>query len=217
MPNGHPDGPTPTITLRFPPWVHIAAFVLIVSLGGLAFFASSLFPPIISILAVVMAFYTAFYARKAIQSARTIKQISETVNFSRIYSTSPILEIRAEAIQRFDTIYSTIQRNTEAEKLLAANEEFSLQLRTALENRSSEHIHENPELLTNATCLIDYFEDLAVGIQAGLFDEETAKAALRQPLIQMWGMFSRFVEYFRAQRDTKSIYEHTEALYERWR
>ena len=64
--------------------------------------------------------------------------------------------------------------------------------------------------------VLDYFEDLAVGIEEGVLDSVTARKLLCSALVSFWELLGGFVGRLREREGKKSFYESMEHLRDAW-
>ncbi|WP_425616062.1 DUF4760 domain-containing protein [Anatilimnocola sp. NA78] len=220
-----PDGPSAQFPVKFPPWLHIFVFLLVLSLAGTWYwFGAEALKGTLGILAVVIATYSAYYARRSILSARDRELAArerdrcfETVKFSRIFSDDPLAEARTELATRFRQILNQqqIKGATDASRHDSAVKSLSNEMLAAMEKRDSDG--KGPDdLVDEAIAVLDYFEDLAVGIEDGVFDDSTARKLLRGAVISFWRLHQDVARRYRQVNNQPTAYAKTEKLYESW-
>lgn len=232
-----PEGEGPTLTVRLPARVHWLAAGLAIGLGAIwFFFEEAALKNTLGILAAVAAIYSMFYARTSILSARERERRFETIKFSGVFSDASHIAARFAVSSRFGQILNQ-QTGSDGEKRAAAVALMSSELRQALKVRESPGTYQGAaaatvnasgtagttgtipagkDLIDDAMLILDYFEDLAVGIEEGVLDSETARKLLRSPLMSFWDLLKGLVEQFRARDGRATLYEKMEKLAKTW-
>lgn len=220
-----PEGYGPTLFIRFPAKVHLAAALLAGALGLVWHFCGQdALKNVLGILAAMAALYSGFYARTAILSARERERRFETIKFSNTFSDALHIAARHAISNRFGQILNQQTLGSDGEKRAAAVAIMSAELRQSLKARES---HTPPgataaaagtgkDLIDDAMLILDYFEDLAFGIEDGVLDGETARKLLRSPLMSFWELLRGLVEQYRVRGGRTTLYEGMEGMYKTW-
>lgn len=211
-----PDGIGSKLVIKIPPLVHLFVACLI---GGLAAIwinkGDEALKGVLGILAAALATYSAFYGRKAIISARERERRFETVKFSRIFSDNPLATARTALSTRFRQILNQQEKGNDETKHNAAVKVLSDEMLAAMEKRDSKG-KETDDLVDEAIAVLDFFEDLAVGIEDGVFDNVTAYKLLRGPLVSFWRLHQEVAKRYRRVNGQPKLYAKTELLYDIW-
>src|SRR5688572_11925066 len=93
------------LVVKLPARVHIAAVVAVIALGGIWYqFGQDTLKNTLGILVATLAFYSAFYARTAILSARERERRIETLKYSQVFSDAVHIAARTSISYRFGQI-----------------------------------------------------------------------------------------------------------------
>lgn len=214
-----PDGTGSQITIKLPAKVHLAGLLLFLSLA-LVWMASDdqRLTSATRICTIIISFYALFYARRAIVSARERERRFETIKFSRVFSDEPLSTARESLSTRFRQIFNSQANGTDGEKHAASVRSLAEEMRQAMQARATPNAPPNQinDLVDEAIATLDYFEDLAVGIEEGVFDDITAQKLLKSPVLSFWDLHKGVAEQLRITTGRNTLYRNVEALYERW-
>ena len=72
-------------------------------------------------------------------------------------------------------------------------------------------------LIRYSLVLLDYLEDLAVGLDAGVYDDKVARDLLKGAVLHIWDDFNIFVTDYRTQQKQDDAYKSVEDLCGDWR
>ena len=204
---------SPTLQIKLPYKVHCFAGLMVLVLLLVAWKADQHLGSAMAAIATLAAYYAAFYGRRAIVVSHDGAVIRETINFSRLYSIEPVCHSGRAIKKRFSELYSE-QEGEQVAKRRAAISRLSNELAAYLEDSQNDETSE--ALANHSLMMLDYFEDLAVGIEDGVFRDETAKKLLKAPLNQYWSLLENFVRHYQERSNDTTLYEGVQKLHEKW-
>jgi hypothetical protein len=218
------DGPRRSVAIVFPAKVHCFAGALIISLGVVAYYARPALEPAVWILGILTAYYSAFYARVAIRTSRETERRLETIKFSRLYSDAPTGTARDAIVVRFNKFLEKETGPNDKSRRAAAIAKLSQEMKDSLHRRQTTQPTQSAQpsevtlsnLDLHGLTMLDFFEDLAVGIEDGVYDEVTAQKLLGTALVAYWELLSGLAHLYRAERSDNTLYEAMEKISKRW-
>ena len=190
-------------------------------------------------LTAAFAVVSAWYARKAIELQRKVaitaaiqqKTVSQeiatnqdtagrrraTLEFSARYSTDPLLAARDIIYSKYQEHFIKADGKSDEDKRYNAVTALSQSVLDALDRRGTDDLSESDQCLISSVRMIsDYFEDLAVGVEFGVYDEEVSRALLRTPLIKFWDYCSVFCKNNIDKQKQTTAVEYAQKLAESW-
>ncbi len=222
------DGNAPEFIIRLPRMVHLGAALFALLFVGLEYGKACLDASTADVLesvtttlpgagGVVLAFYAAFYARQTFLMTRDRERIIRTLEFSRQFSLPPMTEAREVIVMVYNRVLHRFEQNQERHAAVKARQVIAKRIGDAFESRGTGTGNPHDEALVGPTLLLlDYFEDLAVGIKMKTLDEDVARDLLRTPVESNWVRFRLLVDLIRAKAQQDSIFENFEWLRNRW-
>lgn len=143
---------------------------------------------------------------------------AKTIEFSMTFSSSPVAEARAHMSTLWQSLKNDYEGNDDDANAVNANEDFSQTTVDAFEMKElGESDPESEQLVIYTRTILDFFEDLSVGLKQDVFDNEVAQELLGSPLRQFWDAFANFIKKDRIKRKQSSAYKHMEELRDRWK
>jgi hypothetical protein len=198
------------------------------------------FTALISIVSVIFVFYSVYYAKRSIEMNRDRDRRFRTIEYSMRFSSGPVSEARDAIYRRHNGIRREILERKMVDPTtfeIEAIQELAAVLQTALVNRGTDgntsrgfrelapnaaqaqsigHYRQTDDkLVSHVRLLLDMFEDLAVGIEEGVFDERISNELLAGLILNYWRQFSRFVDNHR-DASSPQAYKHFQALVDKW-
>lgn len=212
------DGVMRSVEVTIPPTVHIAAVVLSFVMGGIAYKDLDLVGPVAGCAATIAGLYSVYYARRSIETQRLREKRQKTIEFSATFSRAPVSDARGFMAATYESIVGDAVGPNDEAKSVDAQTIFSKTIDAAFDRRGSGDVSStDKELMRSTLIILDYFEDLTVGLSYGVFDEQVARNLLRGPLLRFWGDCSRFVEKYRIKQKHTSAYGEMESWAKRWK
>ncbi|MBL9125702.1 MAG: DUF4760 domain-containing protein [Planctomycetaceae bacterium] len=213
------DGDRLVLQIKLPPILHLAAFVGVMGIVGVGYFRPDALTPLLGSLGVLIAFYSAFYARQAIMTSHHNAVVSATIDFSRGFGDSRVQSARWALGAEYEALSSSVPSKLNDEQKIKEiggllSKKIGDSKPEAKEGASAPPAH---TLYDDAVILLDYCEDLAVGVERGVLDEPTARDLLCSAICQFWTYLHPFVDNQRAKRGSKTLYIKFQELADRWK
>jgi len=72
------------------------------------------------------------------------------------------------------------------------------------------------EIRDSIFVILNYYEYLALGIQANIFDEDVIKKFIKGPLLNAYNIFSLYIKHLRTRHDRTKAFVELELLAQKW-
>ena len=213
------DGDRFILQFVLPPSVHVGASIVIALVVAVALAFTALLTPVLGLLGVLIAYYTVFYARQAIRTSYHNSIVLATIDYSRRFGDARVQEARWALGTKYEALSKAMSKDMGAdEKILETGTEFAKKIGNSRpEPVAGERPVLSETLFDDAIIILDYCEDLAVGIERGALDEATARDLPRSAVCKFWTYLGPLVEYQRIKRGSDTFYIKFEALASSWK
>jgi Domain of unknown function (DUF4760) len=118
-----------------------------------------------------------------------------------------------------------VERRSQSEKTLTYASEAMQEMSNSFqyiwkkrqELQSSNYDQSDPELIFHRNLLLNKFEEMAIAVRVGIYDEKLLKDLLASSVFSVAGLLESYILDIRKMHNDASFYEEFESLVSRWK